>query len=131
MVAIGVLGSLGHELDPVFDLSHPGIHAVAGALHSIAHHTNLGESKCIKSINCDIILLLLFTSRSQQPLAGPQSLPDMSPWHCCCHQHKCGNCISIMSVGEHLTILLLTRDSSSICYRKRSSLCTAPYNFLV
>ena len=45
MIAVGVLGSLGDELDPVLDLGHPGIHAVAGALAPIAHHTNLGESK--------------------------------------------------------------------------------------
>ena len=47
MVAIGVLGSLGHELDPVLDLGHPGIHAVAGALNSITHNSHLGDSKYI------------------------------------------------------------------------------------
>ena len=55
MIAVGVLGSLGDELDPVLDLGHPGIHAVAGALAPIAHHTNLGESKYI-IINYNILL---------------------------------------------------------------------------
>ena len=45
MIAVGVLGSLGDEHDPVLDLGHPGIHSVAGALTAIADHTNLGESK--------------------------------------------------------------------------------------
>ena len=48
MVAVGVLGSLGNELDPMLDLGHPGIHAVAGALAPIANHSHLGESKYIK-----------------------------------------------------------------------------------
>ena len=42
LIAVGVLCSLGQELDPVLDLGHPGIHAVAWALASIAHNTNLG-----------------------------------------------------------------------------------------
>ena len=41
-ITVGVLCSLGYELDPVLDLCHPGIDAMAGALASIAHHTNLG-----------------------------------------------------------------------------------------
>ena len=45
LVAVGVLGSLGDELDPVLHLSHPGIHAMAGTLFSKAHHTDLGQSK--------------------------------------------------------------------------------------
>ena len=45
LVTVGILGSLGQELDPMLDLGHPGIHAVAGALTAIAHHPNLGESK--------------------------------------------------------------------------------------
>ena len=44
LVTVGILGSLGYELDPVLHLGHPGIHAVAGTLTSIAHHTHLGES---------------------------------------------------------------------------------------
>ena len=58
-IAVGVLGSLGYELDPVLDLSHPGIHAVAGAFAAKAHHSHLGESRYImfkNSINCDILL---------------------------------------------------------------------------
>ena len=47
MIAIGVTGSRGDELDPVLDLSHPGVHAVAGALTAIADHSHLGESKYI------------------------------------------------------------------------------------
>ena len=39
---VGVLGFLGQKLDPVLDLCHPGIDAMAGTLASIAHHTNLG-----------------------------------------------------------------------------------------
>ena len=45
MIAVGVLGSLGDEHDPVLDLGHPGIHSVAGALTAIADHTNLDESE--------------------------------------------------------------------------------------
>ena len=45
MVAICVLSSLCYELDPVLDLCHSGIHAVAGALTSKAHHPDLGKSK--------------------------------------------------------------------------------------
>ena len=47
VIAVGVLGSLGYELDPVLDLGHPGIHTVAGALTAIANHSHLGESKYI------------------------------------------------------------------------------------
>ena len=49
-MAVGVLGSLGHELDPVLDLGHPGIHSIAGTLTSIADHTNLGESSVICNV---------------------------------------------------------------------------------
>ena len=45
MIAVGVLGSLGDELDPVLDLGHPGIHAIAGAFTARTHHSHLGESK--------------------------------------------------------------------------------------
>ena len=48
LVTIGVLGSLGQELDPVLDLRHPGIHTVAGTLAAIADHSHLGKSKFIK-----------------------------------------------------------------------------------
>ena len=47
LVAVCVLGFLSYELDPVLDLSHPGINSVAGALAAKAHHANLGESKYI------------------------------------------------------------------------------------
>ena len=45
MVAVAILGSLGQELDPVLDSGDTAVNPVAGALTSIAHHTNLGESK--------------------------------------------------------------------------------------
>ena len=52
LIAVGVLRSLGQELDPVLYFSHPGIHAMAGALAAIAHHTNLRQSqKCMKLMN--------------------------------------------------------------------------------
>ena len=57
LLTVGVHSSPRNELNPVLDLSHPGIHAMAGALASIAHHTNLGESKYIMFINCDIYIL--------------------------------------------------------------------------
>ena len=44
LLTVGVLGSLGYELDPVLDLGHPGIHTVAGALAAKAHHSNLENS---------------------------------------------------------------------------------------
>ena len=42
LIAVAILGSLGDKLNPVLDLGHPGIHAVTGALTSIANHPNLG-----------------------------------------------------------------------------------------
>ena len=45
LIAVAILGSLGDKLNPVPDLGHPGIHAVAGAFTSIAHDTDLRESK--------------------------------------------------------------------------------------
>ena len=48
LVTVGILGSLGYELDPVLNLSHPGINSVTGALASIADHSHLGKSKFIK-----------------------------------------------------------------------------------
>ena len=44
-VAVAILGSLGQELDPMLHLRHTAVHAVAGALAAIAHHSHLGESK--------------------------------------------------------------------------------------
>ena len=48
LIAVGVLCSLGQELDPVLDLGHPGINAVAGALTPIANNSHLGESEYIE-----------------------------------------------------------------------------------
>ena len=45
MVAVGILGSLGQELDPVLHLGHTAVHTVTGALTAVADHSNLGESK--------------------------------------------------------------------------------------
>ena len=45
LVTVAVLGSLGQELDPVLDLGHPGIYAIAGAFTARTHHSHLGESK--------------------------------------------------------------------------------------
>ena len=50
MVAVGILGFLGQELDPVLDLSHPAINAMAGALTPIADHSHLGESKYVYGV---------------------------------------------------------------------------------
>ena len=47
MVAVGILGSLGQELDPMLDHGHTAVYPVAGALTAIADDTNLGESKYI------------------------------------------------------------------------------------
>ena len=47
MVAVGILGSLGQELDPVLHLGHTAVHSMAGALTAIADNSNLGESKFI------------------------------------------------------------------------------------
>ena len=47
-ITVAILGSLGYELDPVLDLGHPGIHAMAGALTAITYNTHLGKSKFIK-----------------------------------------------------------------------------------
>ena len=52
LVAVGILGSRGYELDPVLHLGHPGIHTVAGALTPIAHNANLRESKNLTYTGC-------------------------------------------------------------------------------
>ena len=41
-IAVGILGSLGKELDPVLHRGDTAVHTVAGALTAIAHHPNLG-----------------------------------------------------------------------------------------
>ena len=48
LVTIGVLGSLGQELDPVLHLGHTAVHTVAGALTPIANNSHLGESEYIE-----------------------------------------------------------------------------------
>ena len=48
LITVGVLGSLGQELDPVLDLGHTAVHTVAGALTPIADNSHLGESKYIE-----------------------------------------------------------------------------------
>ena len=48
MVAVGILGSLGQELDPVFHLGDTAVNPVAGALTSVADNSHLGESKYIE-----------------------------------------------------------------------------------
>ena len=48
MVTVGVLGSLGYELDPVLHLGYSGIHTVAGALTAVADNSHLGESEYIE-----------------------------------------------------------------------------------
>ena len=52
-ITVGILGSLGQELDPVLDLCHTAVYAVTGALTPVAEHSNLGDSKYILYfINC-------------------------------------------------------------------------------
>ena len=48
MVAVGILGSLGQELDPVFHLGDTTVNPVAGALTPIANNSHLGESEYIE-----------------------------------------------------------------------------------
>ena len=48
LITVAVYSTLRYELDPVLHLGHPGIHAMAGALTSIANYAHLGESKFIK-----------------------------------------------------------------------------------
>ena len=48
LVTVGVLGSLGQELDPVLHLGHTAIDAEAWALTPIADYSHLGESKYIE-----------------------------------------------------------------------------------
>ena len=47
-ITVGILGSLGQELDPVLHLGHSAVHTVAGALTPIADNSHLGESKYIE-----------------------------------------------------------------------------------
>ena len=52
-ITVGILGSLGQELDPVLHLGDTAVYAVAGALTPVAEHSNLGDSKYILYfINC-------------------------------------------------------------------------------
>ena len=48
MVAVGILGFLGQELDPVLHLGDTAVNPVAGALTAIADNSHLGESKYIE-----------------------------------------------------------------------------------
>ena len=48
MVTVGILGSLGQELDPVLHLGDTAVHTVAGALTPIANNSHLGESEYIE-----------------------------------------------------------------------------------
>ena len=47
-ITVGILGSLGQELDPVLHLGHTAVHTVAGALTPIANNSHLGESEYIE-----------------------------------------------------------------------------------
>ena len=78
-ITVGILGSLGQELDPVLHLSHPGIHTVAGALAAIAHHSDLGESKYINLLRNYYILIRIFTI--YLPFSEIIRGPPESPWH--------------------------------------------------
>ena len=48
LLAVGVLGTLGHELNPILYLRHTAINTVTWALTAIAYNTHLGESKYIE-----------------------------------------------------------------------------------
>ena len=48
LITVGILGSLGQELDPVLHLGDTAVYSVAGALTAIANHSHLGESKYIE-----------------------------------------------------------------------------------
>ena len=90
-ITVGIFGSLGQKKNPVFHLGHTAINTVTGALTPKADNSNLRESKYIKQfINCDT-LFWIFTCHSRPPSAGLQSLPGMSPSHCCCHRRRCGS----------------------------------------
>ena len=78
MVAVGILGSLGQELDPMLHLGHTAVHTVAGALTAIANHAHLGDSNYINLINCNI-LFLIFTI--YLPFSEIIRGPPESPWH--------------------------------------------------
>ena len=45
LLTVAVHGFFSNKLDPVLNLSHSGIHTLAGTLKSKANHANLGESK--------------------------------------------------------------------------------------
>ena len=47
-ITVGILGSLGQELDPVFHLGDTAVNPVAGALTPIANNSHLGESEYIE-----------------------------------------------------------------------------------
>ena len=78
LFAVGVLCSPGQKLDPVLDLSHPGINTMAGTLTAITHHSDLGESKYINLINYNI-LIRIFTI--YLPFSEIIRGPPESPWH--------------------------------------------------
>ena len=47
MVAVGILGSLGQELDPMLHLSDTAVNSVTGTLTTVANHSHLRESKYV------------------------------------------------------------------------------------
>ena len=79
MIAVGVHGTLCDVLDPVLGLCNPGIHAVAGALAAIAHHSDLGESTYINLLINYNILIRIFTI--YLPFSEIIRGPPESPWH--------------------------------------------------
>ena len=76
LITVAVYSTLRYELDPVLHLGHPGIHTVAGALYSIAHHSDLGKSKSVNEQN----KLLYLVYDSHLPFSDSTSGPPESPW---------------------------------------------------
>ena len=76
LITVAVYSTLRYELDPVLHLGHPGIHTIAGALYSIAHHSDLGKSKSVNEQN----KLLYLVYDSHLPFSDSTSGPPESPW---------------------------------------------------
>ena len=84
LIAVAILCSLGQELDPVLDLSHPGVNAMAGALTPIANYSRLGESKYNNLWYLSIYIYIIYgysLFTVYLPFSVTISGPPESPWH--------------------------------------------------
>ena len=78
LIAIASDSSFCNVLDPVLDLSYPGINTVAGTFTSIAHHTNLRIS--VSNYQNTNLVLQFINVLEYLPFSETISGPPESPW---------------------------------------------------